>query len=58
LFSEILSSQGAGDSIVDKGNIANVGQSAANERPKRKITMPKHLEDFITMRMPNSVRRS
>jgi hypothetical protein len=43
---------------VDKGNIADVGQSAANERPKRKITMPKHLEDFITMGMPNSVRRS
>jgi hypothetical protein len=58
LEDKVLPDDVGSDSIVDKGNIADVGQSAANERPKRKITMPKHLEDFITMRMPNSVRRS
>jgi hypothetical protein len=58
LEDKVLPDDVGSDSIVGKGNIADVGQSAANERPKRKITMPKHLEDFITMRMPNSVRRS
>jgi hypothetical protein len=42
---------------VSKENTAEVGHNVTNERPKRKVNLPKHLEDFV-VGANNSVRKN
>jgi hypothetical protein len=42
---------------VSKENTAEVGHNVTSERPKRKVNLPKHLEDFV-VGANNSVRKN